>query len=203
MGIDLDGDGSTDDAFAIVLVDVAIPGAYYSGLFVDDGDGDLRNEVALSPVKAGGVWTAFKRAVFLPVWVLSWRSLTASAAMWFSDSMPTATAPMSLALRLGHDPSGQLIVAGIAAPGARLMVVKALSANGSGTWTIRRGRRVRRRKRSRRASQCWPSSGQRYGDEQGVPQTIAATAAEYAALSQAATRDRASLPRPLRPTTKR
>ena len=133
MGIDLDGDGSTDDAFAIVLVDVAIPGAYDT-VFVDtDGDGDLRNEVALSPVKAGGVWTAFSGArgsTGLGVVVAQLDRLGGHVVLGF-DANGHGTHVAGVAV--GHDPSGELIVAGMA-PGARLMVVKALSANGSGTW---------------------------------------------------------------------
>jgi len=132
-GLDLNGNGLTDDAFAVVLVDLVMPGVYDT-VFVDtDGDLDIRDEVPLSPIKAGGNWVNFRAASGTPgagVIVAQLDRLGSHVVLGF-DGNGHGTHVAGVAA--GYDPSGSLPVTGMA-PGAQLIVVKALSSDGNGTW---------------------------------------------------------------------
>lgn len=132
-GLDLNGNGRTDDAFAVVLIDLVMPGVYDTVFIDTDGDLDIRDEVPLSPIKAGGNWVNFRAAngaAGAGVIVAQLDRLGSHVVLGF-DGNGHGTHVAGVAA--GNDASGSLPVAGMA-PGAQLMVVKALGSDGNGTW---------------------------------------------------------------------
>ncbi len=135
-GIDLNGNGSANDQFALVLVDVNVPGVYNVALLDTDGDRDLRDETPLYAFRDDGGWTAFRTEAGetgLGVALAAVDRLGTHATLAF-DANGHGTHVAGVAV--GHDSAGTLGSGGAPgmAPGAQLIAVKALGADGSGTW---------------------------------------------------------------------
>nr|MBO2507419.1 hypothetical protein [Bacillota bacterium] len=130
---DANGDGSSRTRFAVVAVDTVEPGLYDTVIVDGDGDGDLSDEQPLRPFRLEPA-VGFLRPPGDP----------AAARTAF---VVTDLAPDGSLVNLGFDGSGHgTHVAGVAAgydgeafrgvaPGAQLMVLKALSSSGEGAWS--------------------------------------------------------------------
>ena len=137
VGGDLNGNGTPSDIFPVLVTDSTIPG-YYDTVYVDtDSDLDFSDEMAMKPFQLN------------------------ASVNWFSGSSPnyegsyngagfvvTRVDPSGVGINLGFDGNGHgTHVAGNAAasgsyregavgvaPGARLIVAKALNSAGDGSW---------------------------------------------------------------------
>lgn len=136
-GVDLDGNGRQDDQFVVVLVDTVVPRVYDVAIIDTNGDRNLGNERSLRVWRQGGAWTRFSSPAGpgLGVVVADIDPNGHHVTLGF-DGNGHGTHVAGVAA--GFDPSGVYAVAGMA-PGARILALKALSSDGSGTWTgIRR-----------------------------------------------------------------
>ncbi|PZN08913.1 MAG: peptidase S8, partial [Bacillota bacterium] len=142
-GVDLNGNGTNRDRLAVVVVD-ALPVPGYDTVYLDtDGDLTLGDERPLRPLREGG------EAVFLQSGPEGREGVPGTGPGHASVGMALAVAdidPEGFLVNFGFDANGHgTRMAGIlaawggafhgVAPGARLLVIKALGATGEGDWT--------------------------------------------------------------------
>jgi len=137
-GVDLDGNGSSDDRYALVLVDSHEPGRYDLLLVDTDRDLDLADETAVAEFRPGDGTLRFgvsddpagQGASGLSVVVCSLDGSGFYVELGF-DANGHGTHVAAVAA--GHDGDLPGIQVGMA-PAARIMSLKALGSDGSGDW---------------------------------------------------------------------
>ncbi|HEY8394230.1 MAG TPA: S8 family serine peptidase [Thermaerobacter sp.] len=141
-GTDLNGNGTNRDRLAVVAVDALPPDGYDTVYLDTDGDLELGDERPLRALRDGG------EAVFLRAEEAG-SAVRAGAAPGTGPGMALAVTdidPDGFLVNFGFDGNGHgTRMAGIlaawgarfegVAPGARLLVVKALGTTGAGDWT--------------------------------------------------------------------
>lgn len=129
IGQDVNGNGSTRDAFIVVLVDSVRSGAYDKVIVDTNGNLDLTDEVALSLYSREGRHGSFgssNRPQHLAFVVADIDSSGSYVSLGF-DGNGHGTHVSGLAAAGGTRMTG-------AAPGARIMSLKALTSSGDGSW---------------------------------------------------------------------
>jgi len=132
-GVDLNGNGRSDDRFAVVLVDSVIPGVYDLVIIDTNGNRDLRDEDALRIYRQSGGSTRLQSVdgdTGAGIVVADIDRTGLHLTLGF-DGNGHGTHISGIAA--GHDVARQYPVAGMA-PGASLMALKALSSDGAGSW---------------------------------------------------------------------
>lgn len=143
LGLDLNGNGRRDDAFAVIVIDSEIPGVYDTVLVDANGNLDLSDDVALKLFSASGEWSVFSApgteggaggTVGFGFVVSGVDRQGRSVTLGF-DGNGHGTHVATVAA--GNDPGlaadGGPVIAGMA-PGASLMILKALGSDGGGGW---------------------------------------------------------------------
>ena len=132
-GLDLNGNGLALERFPVVLVDAALPGVYDTVLIDTNGNRDLRDEQPLQVYGRGGQVVNLRTAATFGcgVVVCGLDYGGGQVSLGF-DGNGHGTHVAGVAA--GYDPTGQRPVVGMA-PGASLMILKALSGDGGGSWS--------------------------------------------------------------------
>ncbi|MDP2872910.1 MAG: S-layer homology domain-containing protein [Bacillota bacterium] len=137
LGLDLNGNGRRDDSFVVVLVDAVLPGVYDTAIVDGNGNLDLRDDSPQRLFRVAGEWSVFGTSgqagdggTGFGYVVSELDSQGRFATIGFDGN---GHGTHVAAVCAGHDPAPGAVPIGMA-PGARLMVLKALGSDGGGGW---------------------------------------------------------------------